>query len=204
MKRWHGSKGSIHARYREEDGRTCIDLRVRSEKQLFDGRDPSPFRERDLDEDAVDYLVGAAEEIPAHAPLRVVVWIGESSHGAPRERAQGDPELEPAEILDAIRSHFTYERERVTRRLRKLVRHGRTILALGVTLLVVFLASAELLGATRTGAVWKVVREGLVIMGWVALWRPIELLLYDWWPLVDQRRVMTRIVEAEIEVRERT
>ena len=184
-------KSSIHARYREEDGRTCIDLRVRSVRQLFDGRDPSPFRERDLDEDAVDYLVGAAEEIPSHAPLRVVVWIGEN-----------EPGLEPAELTAAIHAHFDYERERVTRRLRKLVRHGRTILALGVTLLVLFLASAELVGAWRSGPVWKVAREGLVIMGWVALWRPIELLLYDWWPLLDQRRVLVRILEAELVVRE--
>jgi hypothetical protein len=35
--------------------------------QLFDERDPAPFRERDLSADAVDYIVGAAEEIPAQS-----------------------------------------------------------------------------------------------------------------------------------------
>ena len=47
------------ARYRVEDGRSCIDIKVRHSGQLFDGRDPAPFRERDLDEDAVDYVMGA-------------------------------------------------------------------------------------------------------------------------------------------------
>jgi len=45
------------ARYRVEDGRSWIDIRVAQSRQLFDGRDPAPFRERDLDDDAVEYLV---------------------------------------------------------------------------------------------------------------------------------------------------
>jgi hypothetical protein len=55
--------------YRVEGERTCIDIRLRGVQQLFDGRDPAPFRERDLDEDAVDYIRAAADEIPASRAL---------------------------------------------------------------------------------------------------------------------------------------
>lgn len=41
-------------RYRREEGAVCIDLRLRSERQLFDLRDPAPFRERDLDHAALE------------------------------------------------------------------------------------------------------------------------------------------------------
>src|SRR5687767_10788337 len=51
-------------RYRSENGRSCIDLKVRHSRQLFDNRDPAPFYERDLDDDAVTYLLDAAQEIP--------------------------------------------------------------------------------------------------------------------------------------------
>jgi hypothetical protein len=32
------------------------------------------------------------------------------------------------------------------------------------------------------------------------MWRPLEVLLYDWWPLVRQRRLCKRVLEAEIRV----
>ena len=64
-------------RYRVEKGSSCIDLKVRHSRQLFDTRDPAPFHERDLDADAVEYLLAAAQEIPRKRLLAVVVTISE-------------------------------------------------------------------------------------------------------------------------------
>lgn len=64
-------------RYRVKDGRAYIDLNVRSSRQLFDTRDPAPFHERDLDADAVEYILSAAQEIPRAQPLAVAVTISE-------------------------------------------------------------------------------------------------------------------------------
>ena len=36
--------------------------------QLFNSLDPSPFHERDLDQDAEDYIVGSAKRLPASIP----------------------------------------------------------------------------------------------------------------------------------------
>ena len=47
------STKSRPSRYRIEGDQICIDIRLRSARQLFDGRDPAPFRERDLDQNAV-------------------------------------------------------------------------------------------------------------------------------------------------------
>jgi hypothetical protein len=68
---------TTRTRYRVEEGRSCIDLKVRHSRQLFDTRDPAPFHERDLDEDAVEYLLAAAQEIPRNRPLAIVVTISE-------------------------------------------------------------------------------------------------------------------------------
>ena len=51
------------------------------------------------------------------------------------------------------------------------------------------------------GAVREILREGLVITGWVAMWRPLEILLYDWWPLIDERRQIRRILDAAVSIR---
>jgi hypothetical protein len=182
---------NTHARYRVEDGRTCIDLRVRHSRQLFDGRDPAPFRERDLDDDAVQYLLAAAQEIPHKQPLKVVVTISD----------EPEPRLAPDIVEAAVRGHFEYERQRVDRRFIEHVRRARIFLAVGLTVLVVFLSLAELTSAMRPGTLREILREGLVITGWVAMWRPLEELLYDWWPLVDERRRLRRILEAPVSIR---
>lgn len=178
-------------RYRVEEGRTCIDLKVRQSRQLFDTRDPAPFHERDLDEDAVDYLLAAAQEIPRKRPLAVVVTISE----------EPEPRLTPDLIVEAVRSHFTYEGEQVERRLREHVRRGQVILGVGLTVLVIFLTLAELTSSLPTGRLREILREGFVITGWVAMWRPLEVLLYDWWPLIDERRQVRRILAAPVSIR---
>ena len=42
-----------------------------------------------------------------------------------------------------------------------------------------------------------------MITGWVAMRRPLEVLLYEWWPLAQRRRQIARILVAEVEVVER-
>ena len=183
------SKSKAH-RYRVEGDRTCIDIRLRSVRQLFDGRDPAPFRERDLDEAAVDYICSAAEEIAVAEPLKIILSFEEET-----------PSLLAAEIEAAIRAHFEHEREQVNRRLRQQRRFGHVALAVGLSILVAFLTLAEMAYRLPSGHARDVLREGLVITGWVAMWRPIEVLLYDWWPLVETRRNIARILVAPIEVR---
>ena len=51
------------------------------------------------------------------------------------------------------------------------------------------------------GSVGAALREGLVISSWVVLWRPVELLVYDWIPVWDERRIMRRLLAAAVEVR---
>jgi hypothetical protein len=175
-------------RYRIRDGRARIELTAREARQLFDNRDPAPFRERDLDEGAVEYVLGAAQEIPRHLPLSLVVSLS----------APPDPGLPDAHITEAIRGHFTFARTQIVRRLRQHVRRGRIALGVGLVVLVGCLALAQLAVATLDGPVRDVVREGLVITGWVAMWRPLDVLLYDWWPLVDERRHLDRVLAAEV------
>jgi hypothetical protein len=179
------------ARYRVEDGRSWIDIRVAQSRQLFDGRDPAPFRERDLDDDAVEYLVAAAEEIPRKQRLAIAVTIWDEP--APRMAADS--------IVEAVHSHFRHAHEQIERRLREHLRRGQISLAVGLTMLVVFLALAGFTRSLPSGAVREILREGFVITGWVAMWRPLDVLLYDWWPLVDERRQIARLLDASVSIR---
>lgn len=182
---------STDGRYRFEDGRSWIDITVAESRQLFDGRDPAPFRERDLDDDAVEYLLAAAEEIPGKQPLAIAVTISE----------EPEPRMADALIVEAVHAHFRHAYEQVERRLREHLRRGQKSLAVGLTVLVIFLMLAEFARSLPAGPVQEILREGLVITGWVAMWRPLEILFYDWWPLADERRQITRVLEAPVSIR---
>lgn len=44
----------------------------------------------------------------------------------------------------------------------------------------------------------SVITEGLTVFAWVALWRPGELLLYDWYPFKRDARLFRKLEQSEI------
>jgi hypothetical protein len=63
-----------------------------------------------------------------------------------------------------------------------MFRIGRKSSLIGVAVLATCVltaqASTALLGS---GNISRFLEESLIILGWVANWRPIEIFLYDWW-----------------------
>jgi hypothetical protein len=39
-----------------------------------------------------------------------------------------------------------------------------------------------------------------VIGGWVALWRPAEIFLYEWWPIRAEAKLLDRLSEMSVRV----
>jgi hypothetical protein len=180
------------SRYRTDGDRTVIDVRVRNTHHLFDLRDPAPPPERDIDDRLLDYLLGAIDELPRAAKLELSVWVAEPS----------DDDLSETEVAEAMRAHFAWERDRFAHRLRDHLRRAQVVMLIGLVGLSGFLSLAALVRAQLpAGPVRDALHEGLLIIGWVAIWRPIESLLYDWWPLAAQRRTRTRLLEAPIVLR---
>jgi hypothetical protein len=168
-----------------------IEVHVAELRQLFNAIDPSPFRERDLDPNAEEFIVGWAKDAPKDLPLGLVVYL---------DRPAGLPE-EAAILRDAIREYFGHRAEATRRRLRELLRLGRRSLLIGVTCLAASLLIgdfvARLLGERHVG---EVVRESLLIGGWVAMWRPMEIFLYDWWPIRDEARLFDRLTAMPVRI----
>ncbi|MEP9349363.1 hypothetical protein [Xanthobacter sp. KR7-225] len=173
-------------------GAGVVAIRVTHVAQLFNLLDPFPFRERDLSPEAEEYIAGWAQEMPAGAPLSIVVHLP-AAEAAGRD-AQGLPE--------AISHFFDYRRIETARELTQLFRVGRLSLAIGLAVLAVCLLGAQLVAhLLGEGTFARVIEESLVIVGWVANWRPIEIFLYDWWPLARRRDLFARLAAAPVEVR---
>jgi len=164
-----------------------IEVRLRELAQLFNSLDPSPFIDRDLDADAEEFIVSWARELPAHEELELTIHVAETPDA---ERAAG--------VEEAVRHYFASRAAIKERELRQLLRRGRTSLIIGVA----FLAACFGLGVVLRPLLplrWGDFAElGLDIVGWVAMWRPLEIYLYDWWPIRSDLLLLRRLSRMKV------
>jgi hypothetical protein len=172
-------------------GTLLIEVHVADLQQLFHSLDPTPFRKRDLDPKAEEFIAGWARELDPDKPLALIVHL---DHATP-----------PPEIVQTLRQavpeYFAERAADMRRRLRQLFRVGRRSLVIGLAFLAVSILTGDLMASmldhTRFGGV---ARESLLIGGWVAMWKPLEIFLYDWWPVRAEARLMDRLSSLAVRV----
>jgi hypothetical protein len=173
----------------EKAQKTTIMLRLRELAQLFNSMDPSPFVERDLDADAEEYIVSWARELPTDGDLELVIQL---SLPAPANRIAG--------VEDAVRRYFASRAAIKRLEFGQLMRRGRLSLAVGLVFLAACLFLGQLVSRTGAGSAAYIIKEGLTIAGWVAMWRPLEIYLYDWWPLLEERRRLDLLARIKVRI----
>ena len=164
-----------------------IVLRLANANQLFNTMDPAPFHERDLDHDAEEFIVSWAREQSPDAALRLRIVL----------RQPADEQVART-VQESIRHYFDYRAQNSRREVRELLREGRTSLAIGLAFLGVTLATRSFLPSSGIWSDW--LREGLTIGGWVALWKPIDIHLYRWWPVRRLWHLQDRLAACPVEV----
>ncbi len=168
-----------------------LELTVGEMRQLFNAMDPAPFRERDLDPNAEEYIVGWGREAPSRGPLGLVVSLSR------------EPVVPEASSLlrDAVHAYFAQRAHATRQRLRQLFRVGRLSLVIGLAFLVVAILVGEVVaGLASKESYSSIIKESFVIGGWVALWRPLEIFLYDWWPIRAEARLLDRLAAMHVDV----
>ncbi len=168
-----------------------IEIRLSTLDQLFNSLDPSPFHEKELDRDAEEYIVGSVDEVPLQTALALVIQL--PAH---------QPESGTAQVQDAVHNHFIYRLTEARRRLRFQFREGRIALLIGLVFLGLCVAIREFVFVPSQGPVGQMLAEGLLILGWVAMWRPIQIFLYDWWPIRHQMRLYAKLTTMPVIVRQ--
>ena len=178
-------------RYLRENGKVIIVVAIRNTRQLFNERDPAPSRARDLDENFVTYVVSSAEEFHLKTPMKLKIIVAE----------ENPQEINNEDLYAAIRAHFIYAARLSQAKMRKRLRVGRYFLIVGLLVLFACLGIAQLVTAKNGGSGLAVVaHEGFTIIGWVAMWRPIEVFLYDWFPLREEKLYLEKIATIDIDL----
>ncbi|MBK8284097.1 MAG: hypothetical protein IPK97_04070 [Ahniella sp.] len=165
-----------------------INIRVNSLAQLFDSLDPSPFREKALDRAAEAYLIESVGEHSSTEALQVVV------------HAPDNVAMHLGDLGAAIHGHFRALADGARRRQRARHRQARHALFFGLGGLALGLG-LRTLALQWPGPASDFLAEGFLILAWVALWRPAEVVLYDRWERREELRVLDRLSTMPVELR---
>jgi hypothetical protein len=167
-----------------------IRISIETLGELFRRPEIDPFAGRMEREPGMDRILHAIDDLPSsHEPIEVEISVPE---GAATGRTA-------AEMGEAIDLFCTAEIAELRREVELTRRRGLQALWVGLPFLAICLGlsgiATAMLGTTGLG---NVASNSFVIIGWVALWRPAEVLLYDWWPLRHRIRLLQRLELAPV------
>lgn len=165
-----------------------IILRLQSINELL--RSPvSLYRKRTLQKDAEEFIVQEAESLPRKGAINLKVYLALS------EVKYKD------DIAPAIHRHFSYRRDQTQKKLKSILQYGWRILFIALGLLAVIFSLTEIaLHLIPDNKLVLFIRESFIILGWVALWRPLELLLYDRYPIKININLYHRLEHSSVQV----
>lgn len=169
-----------------------VELELNSLMQLFDSFDPAPFLEKDLDPDAEEYIYNAVDEFPLKKPLEIMIYV---------------PPLEVSKEIEinlkkAISNHFSYKKILAEIELRRILEQGRKNLIIALAFLFFCLLTIRLLSAFEESLLNTLLSEGFLIIGWVAMWEPVHIFLYGWWPIIHKRNIYQKIIDMDVYIEE--
>jgi hypothetical protein len=177
-----------------EERAQLIEIKIKKINQLFNSFDPSPFLEKDLDDDAFEYIVSSVSEHSHKTKQKILIHLPSSQR----------KKMSEVEIRKAIHNYFEYKKILAERSIKLKLKEGQFSLIIGI----VFLASCLLVREwfiempSISQSVWTYIMiEGLMIGGWVAMWKPISDILYEWWPIYKEKNIFKKITEMDIEFR---
>ena len=155
--------------------------------------DPEPDSEMFVS--GMDYLYSDIKTYSRHEKFTITIVL-------PQEKITEDLVNRTREKM---KRYCRFKIEENQKELIALRREGFNALRVGITVLVICLVLATALTlAAKSGitnilaALLAIIGQGFVIAGWVAMWRPAEILLYDWWPFRRDIRIYHQIADADI------
>lgn len=165
-----------------------IILRLDTVDQLVETSHPSPFPTSRLRTEAEQYIVERLADLPSTSTAKLIIAL-------PRNAA-----VDTHHVTESVHEHFAFRRGEADKKLARVRQLGWRTLVIGLVFLSATILLVELMKRyLPAGNLSSVAEGGLTILAWVALWRPGELLLYEWYPFHRDAKLFNRLEHAEIE-----
>ncbi len=180
---------SGHVRTRDHktrSGAATVNIHVRAVSQMFNSLDPSPFWDRDLDRDAAQFIEDEFRDKLSAGAWHLHVYAQEGTTLA-------------ADLQAALETYYERLANSERRALREHFWMAQLTLAGGALIFLLSMAVRRF-ASSAWGPLPVALDEGLIILAWLALWKPAEALLYEWAPLYRRRRLYERLAGIQISV----
>ncbi len=173
------------------DGVWEFELYLRNYSDAFETMVPLPLPYRNIDPDIVAYVEEQMGEIPAKSPARLVLRL------PPEEIQPGDEET----VRTLLSVYFAQRGRRFIKEEREALRSVFVSLFWGFVFMLFCQVVRWLADFPDHPTITQTISEGMLVLGWVALWNPYDRFLFTWWPAVRRRRLVNRIESLEVVLR---
>ena len=181
---------SYYKYYKKVDNTVLIELQLEGILQIANPLDPSPYPEKTLERHIEEYITNAVRDFPLTSSLELVVYL-------PRE----DLQKEAAKKLDqTIQNHFRYKAAQTRREMKETFASGRISLAIGISFLALTLLANLMIAKKPDTVINEIIRNSLLIIGWVAMWQPISIFFYAWRPFRQKLKIYQKICAMKVSV----
>lgn len=153
-------------RYNPEEESYNVDIELNDYRDVYSEWDYSPFINRDLDEDLLEYLMECSLEISGKHRMIVNFFLPEFLYDKQREERS----------REGIRHYFSY-RERKTKNGRWTLIRNSIILGLIGTFFLITSYFIEFY--IQEMVALKLLSEGLMIGAWVAIWEIFSIVFFQ-------------------------
>ena len=125
------------------------------------------------------------------AHLAITIFLPESALGHP----------EAARLAAALSNHFGLMAKAQQHDTEEHLGDARQRLVLGLMIFFVCMTAVWWIASEwPERPATRVLRESIGILGWVALWKPLEMLLHDRRPLARRSKLLRRLAAANVRV----
>lgn len=169
----------------EAPGSSEFAIRVSSLDDLFNEFEAVPIAQRSIRAEVRTYLLDEWDRLRDQEPSTLTIH-------APR----ADP-AEEAAVLEAIRDDLRAA-SRPLRIANPLTRHDKIAFRIGIVFLFGCIAVSSALDRASEDVVVEGISQGILVLGWVALWRPAERFVTETVPHYFNRRRYAEFAEVEM------
>ena len=161
-----------------------IHLDLADPRELFRPAELDPIGGQSHAESGIERILNRIRPKPS-GPVRTTLRLPAGSRA---------PDLE-ARMRSGLQQYCDHRIEQITHDIASLRQEGLATLWRGLLFLALCMLGSQILGEPKflPGILARFLDEGLIIAGWVALWYPLDALLYQHWPLKRERRLYEQL-----------
>ena len=168
---------------------TEIILKLENVDQMLIAPHEVFYGKRMLNHNAEEFLIEESEKHPYRTAIYLKVYL-------PPDALNRSQEIEAA-----VHQHFTFRKNKSLKQLNRTLQFGWRSLVIAIVFLsLLVLFTLLVIRRIPEGGLSIIFREILIILGWVALWRPADLLLYQWRQFKRDASLFKRLAQCKIEV----